>query len=359
MSGMVRIVRRDLRRQNEIVSDLRSRIIAGELKPGERMPTVAELEGRFGSSTKTIQRAVDYMRKTGYVETVPRRGMYVAEHPPHLCHVGIVAAFNPRQNNVHSSYLFAWEREMERLAAVPGYTWKFSLFYSGDLSEGPHSRAALMESVNEQRFAGLIFPFPLFDLQETPVMQQPDLPRVMVSTSPVHGVTTLVLDYAALLDKGLAELAAKGCRRIAFLLSSHGNPYGRESDLMRLTAAHGLLTCPRWIHGTDASRPEWASNTVEMLFHRIGDGEPDGLFILDDNFVPAASRGLLGAGVRVPDDVQVMAMANFPHPTECHVPARRIGFGVDAMIEAGTDCIRRQRLGESVASRINLPVYGP
>lgn len=359
MSGMVRLVRRNLWRQNEIVSDLRQRIVSGKLKPGDRMPTVVDLEAKFGSSTKTIQRAVDYLRRTGYAETRRRKGTYVAAHPPHLCHVGIVAAFNPRQDNVHSSYLFAWEREMDRMADIPDPVWNFSLYYSSDLSNGPHSRAALMEAVNEQRFAGLIFPFPLFDLNGTPVMQDADLPRVMVSTSPVGKVTTLVLDYAALLERGLAELASKGCRRVAFLLSSQGNPYGSEEDLIRFTATHGMQTCRRWIHGTDAARPQWASNTVEMLFHRAGDAGPDGLFILDDNFVPPASLGLLAAGVRVPDDVHVVAMANFPHPTECHVPARRIGFSVSAMIEAGTDCIRRMRQGESVAPVITLPVFCP
>ena len=55
---------------------------------------------------------------------------------------------------------------------------------------------------------------------------------------------------------------------------------------------------------------------------------PDGLIVTDDNLLTSASEGLLAAGVRVPEEVSVVALTNFPNLVPSAVPVTRIGFDI-------------------------------
>lgn len=58
-----------------IRDDLRARIKAGLLKPGEKIPTTRELMDRHSTSSATVRRAVDSMIESG--ELVGRQGLGV------------------------------------------------------------------------------------------------------------------------------------------------------------------------------------------------------------------------------------------------------------------------------------------
>ncbi|MFI2712226.1 GntR family transcriptional regulator [Micromonospora sp. NPDC018662] len=62
-----------------IRDDLRARIKAGLLKPGEKIPTTRELMDQHSTSSATVRRAVDSMIESG--ELVGRQGLgvFVAE----------------------------------------------------------------------------------------------------------------------------------------------------------------------------------------------------------------------------------------------------------------------------------------
>jgi len=89
MAGIVQYVAKPSPQQTRIVETLRQRIIAGELAPGAPLPSVAKLRDSFNTSCVTIQRAIVYLRDSGYITTTPR-GSYVSETPSHLCRSTIV-----------------------------------------------------------------------------------------------------------------------------------------------------------------------------------------------------------------------------------------------------------------------------
>jgi GntR family transcriptional regulator len=62
----------------QIAAWLRSRIEAGEFRPGEDpLPSEKDLVNLFGVARDTARRAVEVLREEGLVETVPQRGTYV------------------------------------------------------------------------------------------------------------------------------------------------------------------------------------------------------------------------------------------------------------------------------------------
>jgi GntR family transcriptional regulator len=62
----------------QIAAWLRSRIDAGEFRPGEDpLPSEKDLVDLFGVARDTARRAVQVLREEGLVETIPQRGSYV------------------------------------------------------------------------------------------------------------------------------------------------------------------------------------------------------------------------------------------------------------------------------------------
>lgn len=64
----------------QIAADLRRRIRASELSPGERMPSERELVEHYGASRVTVRQAVALLRAEGLVMAEHGKGLYVRDH---------------------------------------------------------------------------------------------------------------------------------------------------------------------------------------------------------------------------------------------------------------------------------------
>lgn len=60
-----------------VADDIAARIEAGELAPGARLPSEADLATEFGVAKMTARRAVRELRERGLVHTVIGKGSYV------------------------------------------------------------------------------------------------------------------------------------------------------------------------------------------------------------------------------------------------------------------------------------------
>lgn len=71
---------------------LREEIERQELREGDRLPTEAELEERFGVSRSTIRQAVGALESEGLLERVQGRGTFVAT--PRIRHLPVLTSFS-------------------------------------------------------------------------------------------------------------------------------------------------------------------------------------------------------------------------------------------------------------------------
>jgi hypothetical protein len=65
--------------------------------------------------------------------------------------------------------------------------------------------------------------------------------------------------------------------------------------------------------------------------------------------------GALASGIRVPEDLLIVAHANFPDPAPCALPAVRIGYDADAVLDAGIALLRRIAAGAGRDARVVVP----
>jgi GntR family transcriptional regulator len=63
----------------QIAEDLRARIEAGELKPGQQLETELELRERYSASRNTVRDAIKWLMNLGLVETRRGQGTYVVK----------------------------------------------------------------------------------------------------------------------------------------------------------------------------------------------------------------------------------------------------------------------------------------
>jgi DNA-binding FadR family transcriptional regulator len=66
---------------HELVERLKERILAGELAPGDRLPTEAALAEEFAVSRTVVREAVSRLQAAGLVETFQGRGSFVLHLP--------------------------------------------------------------------------------------------------------------------------------------------------------------------------------------------------------------------------------------------------------------------------------------
>lgn len=82
MSVRTREITMPTSKTQEIVDAITGQIRAGVLKPGDALPTAAQLRQQFNCSITPVRRAIDELKLRGYVVGVPGVRVYVADHPP-------------------------------------------------------------------------------------------------------------------------------------------------------------------------------------------------------------------------------------------------------------------------------------
>jgi len=74
-------IARPLRLSEEVSGDLQRRIVRGELKPGDRLPTEKALGDAFGVSRAVVREAIARLKADGLIETRQGSGAFVVDAP--------------------------------------------------------------------------------------------------------------------------------------------------------------------------------------------------------------------------------------------------------------------------------------
>jgi len=336
-------------RQHHVADALRLDIVSGIFRPGGRLPSHIDLVSRFGVSPVTIQHAMNQLIRDGFLYTLPRRGTFVVPDPPHLCHYAITFHEQPSQPTWQQ---FWTALHREAIALQQAGSLQLSTFYGIHGWKPGSDYQKLIALAARHQVAGLIFTSDPHTLADTPLLAEPGIPRVAVTASNGYeGVTAVDLDLDSYARRISAALAPG--RRVA-LLTTPTFPNDRLRALL-CESAEGLEMRPEWVLAVRVEDAEWARSAAYALMSADRRRRPNTVIITDDNLVPHATAGIAASGVRVPDDVYVVASSNFPWPTHSAVPARRIGYDVRAVLRTCIDIIDAKRAGREVARLFRIP----
>lgn len=337
----MRPVTSSYRKADEIVRDMRDRIVSGQFNAGERIPTRDELSASYGVSKVTVQRALDQLRVEGFLVPHGRHGTFVAENGPHQSRYALLFP-HALQTQTRNQLYTALVQQAESMAPEAN----FQAYYGFEGRAGFHNYESLLADVQANRLAGLVFASPPFLLSGTPLLTRPGVPRVAFMTGPQReGVAAVTLDGSSFLRLALAELAGLGRRRPLVLMSATPSPRALE-NLQRLCDTLQIELRDTWVQGVALSAPHWAERLVRLVLDRSRRDWPDSVVVCDDNLLEPTTVGLQACGVQAPRDMHIVSLANFPWPTPSHLPATRIGPDIREALRACMQAIDAQRNGE-------------
>lgn len=331
-------------RTNLIVRELRGQILTGELAPGGQLPTRVEIERSFGASPATVQRALEELRRDGFVQVQGRQGTFVSPHPPHLTRYAITFPISA-QSDDWPKFWSSLKQEVVRLEK--SFTRPEALelpIYSGLLSSSDSPDFdRLLDDIRAHRVAGLIFMSPPNEAKYAPLLDEPGIPRVAIMQFPDATKTDAVwLDQAEFRRRAAQRLAQLGRRRVAILDGPNVNSAREWAGPLE---EFGLETRPFWHQTMEICYPVTARSLMHLMFQRDNHCRPDALIIADDNLLEDAAAGLVAAGISTPEELDVVAHCNFPWPVPVQASIHRLGFDVPEIVAACVAGIDRQRAG--------------
>src|ERR1019366_6845860 len=144
-------------------------ILAGRFTTRQQLPTQHALQTRFRTTPVTVQRAVHELVRQGFIVTKPRVGWYVADHPPGLDEYPLVFFSQP-----DSPEGLFWSRfnamlVNEAMLLNDEGPKRLLPFYGIQEREYSPDYAPLLERVQQQRLAGIIFACHPYRVMGTPI----------------------------------------------------------------------------------------------------------------------------------------------------------------------------------------------
>ncbi|MBI4023750.1 MAG: GntR family transcriptional regulator [Verrucomicrobia bacterium] len=342
-------------KQERIVTALRREIIRGVCPSASQIPSHLVLARRFRVSPVTIQRAMDCLAKEGFIRTEQRCGMFVVARPPHLSHYALVFAEDPANARLWSRFYAALLNESEVIQNEDGCCILPFYGINGHTDSKDYQR--LLELVLADRLAGLIFVQGEHYVAGTPLMTRDGIARVALKSRPLFPrVPVVTLDLGAFMRRTLDYFVAHNRRRVAMIATppKPEHPQDFEHFFHGEMPKRKLTTRPYWTLQISAQAAVGARNCVRLLMESNPRDRPNALIIADDNLVEDVVAGLLMAGVRVPDELEIVAHCNFPWAGLQAMPLRWLGFDISQVLSACLDAINRQRRGEAVPPQTML-----
>jgi DNA-binding LacI/PurR family transcriptional regulator len=327
----------------QVMERIRSSIVTGRFSPGFRLPTFVEMEGDFAVGRAVLQHAVAALKRDGFIRSEGRRGLYVTENPPHLYQYGLVMPATPGDPG-WCQLMTALSNGAHRIEKNDPQR-RFRFYYGIEPGGGSDKTLQqLRDDVANHRLAGLV----IYKDTETlvdEVVPPKAVPRVYLFADKLSGLSPcLTVDGSELLRRSLRHLKERGRRRVA-LVQMGGTNTHVKFDL--LFAEVGLDYYPPWMQWVGRSDPASATQLISLLMDYRRDQRPDALLVTDDNLVQYVSAGLVATGVKVGDEMEMIAHCNWPWPPSSVLPMVRIGFDVRQILQRAMNMISDQQAGRA------------
>jgi len=345
----------------DITERLRKRIVAGDWHPSERLPSQTALKREYHASHLTVQRAIHRLVEQGFVATQERSGVFVGSRLPHHHDYALIFAEAAAKVKTWSRFYTGLLNAAPSVARQQGC--QLPLFFGIDAQHTGPDYERLSQLVEERRLAGLIFVQGEHYVAETPLLRQPDLVRVALSTGHTYANLPVVsYDPREFVLRAFRYFVGHGRQRVALVTVpptsdiATGIAYHFEREL----TTNNLISRPYWTLHVSAQEPVAARNCVRLLMEANPSDRPDALLIADDNLVEDAVQGLISAGVRVPQDLVVVAHSNLPWAGHQRLPLAWLGFDTAHVLQLCIELLRQQQRGEHVPPQTWItPTFSP
>jgi GntR family transcriptional regulator, arabinose operon transcriptional repressor len=314
--------------KHQVVFDyLHSSILSGAYKPGDRLPSEAELGSMFDVSRITVAKAVLELQRMGLVTRRPGAGTHVQA---------------AQQGDGYSFGLLIPELGFTEIFEPICHGMMRSPFARPDaLIWGNASRAGASSSTREtveeaeqmahhfigQKVSGVFFaPLELIPDRDTAnrrimrILERAKIPTVLLDRCYLPYPERSAHDLVGIDNRRTAYTAAEhlihlGITRLAFL----GEEYSASTVDARATGFHEALRR----HGIrPEADPVWRGNSQDVEFVRkmLAASRPEGVLCGNDMTAARLMQSLTTLGRRIPEDVRIVGIDDVKYASLLTVP---------------------------------------
>ncbi|HEY0866310.1 MAG TPA: GntR family transcriptional regulator [Fimbriimonas sp.] len=283
-----------------ISDDLRDRIRSGVHPAGTFLPTERELQAFYRVSRSTIRRALSVLAESGWAEAKPNRGVAARLGP--IPDRSNNVAFIDHAESVNQHFFFALSRELQAHGMHLTH-----IDSSSRTVEGAVEYAAL-------NGFGAAYVWSKEGFPDAARLQaaQAKMPVIAVD----HGLRGFNCDLISLDNMGgscmaVEHVARQGRKRIAVTGMTDMLEINHEkfSGYLRGLFRSGLQPSPKDF--VFCSTSGMHSPDTSSLERRLADEDrPDAVFVMQDMFAPVVVEAIFACGLRVPEDVAVVAFSD-------------------------------------------------
>ena len=325
-------------KHRRVFDHLLAGIQSGQLKPGDRLPSEAELGKLFSASRITVAKAVNDLQRMGLVTRRPGAGTHVlSENRPSgrsfgllIPELGLTEIFEPICNGMMRTHF----------ARPDALLWGNS---SSAIEDSADAAEEMVQSFMAQNVAGVFFaPLELTSDKDVAnrriarALDRAQIPLVLLdhcympyperSAHDLVGIDNRRAGYIA-----TSHLLDLGVHRLAFLAEelAANTVDARITGFLEAMRNHGIL--PDW-------ESVWRGSPQDESFVRsvLSQGRPDGVVCANDTTAARLMQTLIAFGIRIPEDVRIVGMDDVRYASLLPVPLTTIhqdfaGIGAAAM----------------------------
>lgn len=324
----------DLPKYKQILDELRSDILGGRYREGERLPSELEIGRKFGVSRLTVQRSLKELQIEGLIDRKAGSGTYVSARRESQGH--LLGLLIPGLGNTEIFEPVC--RGMAKTGRMGGH----ALLWGGDAIPGEESEAVQARQLcldYVKRGVSGVFFAPLEFIPD-----KDDVNKAIIETLVKAGIPVVLLDrcfrpypYRSSfdlvgIDNRLAgyliteHIVNAGAERPAFLAycGSASTVDARIAGFREATLAHGRSPERVFLCKTADSA------TVREFLDQMN---PDGILCANDKTAAALIAALEILGVSVPDQVRIAGIDDVRYASHLRVPLTTLRQPCEALGE--------------------------
>lgn len=296
--------------RGRLEKEILRRIEAGLLKPGDRLPPVAELAVSLRAHPITVQKALQRLKEAGIVERIPKLGTFVRRGRDAF---RVAVLFGPSLSDENTYFYRSLFKALQADKAIPhwqcfSYDWVNSVKTVAELDDIPAYRHFVADH-EHQPFAGIIGVGLSLTLWKRFQEQAPGVPSVQMGLNgDVHP------DLRHFGRIGAAYLAGQGCRSMVYLRTLPPETAADVEGVREALAAHPDVQLR--IVQMAARGPQYDEQRDVDYCKRVVDGWdregrwPDAILISDDVTMRGLAHALVGHGAGRVEKTRVLSWGN-------------------------------------------------
>lgn len=302
-----------------IKKDIESKVY----KNSEKLPTEIELAEQYSVSRPTVAKALDLLRKAGYIERISGVGTFVR--------------YEPNRNIKNFGLLIPGLGETEIFESICGHmshlaqVKNFNLVWSGSMQEDAEMRRQQIKQLAiryiEQHIDGVFFtPLELTSEKDTvnqnivQLFDEAGIPVILMDRDIVSFPLRSKYDVVGVDNFRLAfimtqHLLDQGCKKVVFV----ARPYSAPTVQMRIFGYRQALkeakmhASPKDIHVEDIESPDFINRLISGV-----DGP--GILCANDTTASILMHSLEEHGYKIPADVKVAGVDDIKYANYLRVP---------------------------------------